>query len=219
MKKFLLRLIIRLYLIALIALFGTGLLFRWAGGRVVEEPQFPRIKEVIVHKAVVNIGNYCSGVIIKKNLIATAAHCIRGQKRAKIIFYNQDKAYADVLYVGKPGRRDFAFLQVDTLNLPYIPLATKQPYPLTLIKHLGYSGTKAQWATPGIALIPILTMRGLGFLAAIQIIPGDSGGAIVDWYGKRVYGIGYASYWPIKVGLAMYAPAYLIREKLKELRL
>jgi len=182
---------------------------------------FPDNKIPISNESVVNVDYICSGVIVQRDLVLTAAHCISDENvdLITVIFSDSSSNKFDLRYIGKPGgSEDFAILIGDTGNRSYLPIAHSMPDPFSEIAHVGYSGTSRQWVTPGIYLGEFrYPFSGIyEFTAGCRVIPGDSGGAFINELGE-VIGIAWGSYWPINVGVAFMAPVENIKDKLNEL--
>jgi len=129
-----------------------------------------------------------SGMIIESNgLILTNAHVVSGVNTATIILQNKQSYKATV--VGRNENVDVALLKISGVNLPVVDLGNSDSMKQgEEIFALGfpYGFTDETTITKGI-LSARQNLNGTQFLQVdLQILPGNSGGPIVDKIGKVV---------------------------------
>lgn len=174
---------------------------------------FPMSKAPLIHKSVVHVGFGCSGFVIKRDTVLTAAHCVEHGGITLVEFYDRNKEPFKVVWRGKSNTSfDFAILKGKTYKYPPLKLAKKVPEPITAVQSLGYGGTPHQWWTPG---------RYLGsykneWYIVCEVIPGDSGSAVIDRETQEVIGIVYAAYYPERTALATIVPLMNIKKILNK---
>src|SRR3989338_1953834 len=127
-------------------------------------------------------------MIIENNgLILTNAHVISGVNTATITLQNKQSYEATV--VGKNENVDIALLKIPAINLPTVYLGNSDSMKQgEEIFALGfpYGFTDETTITKGI-LSARQNLDGIQFLQVdLQILPGNSGGAIIDKIGKVV---------------------------------
>lgn len=133
----------------------------------------------------------CSGFIIAKNIIMTAAHCVaRMEKDSDVLVYFQGgrKTLAKVLVVGSPEdiSKDFAVLSADTADITPFKVAKHRPKVGTFTLSLGHpDGDEFQFSSIGKVVISeggVVTVAGV-------VYPGESGGALISVETFEVVGL------------------------------
>jgi S1-C subfamily serine protease len=165
---------------------------------------YPRFDVPVEVPAVVSVGGWCTGFVAAPNVIFTAAHCVRDQKEdpfLTVTFWRGDKRVFFVAGYGEETDRDFAILFGDTMGVEPMKLRTSGELPAhgDLCTSIGYGGgSKLQQAVP---CTFDFKEPGTGFLIVnASVIPGDSGGPIIDLQTGEVFGIVVRTSYPFPQG-------------------
>jgi hypothetical protein len=138
-------------------------------------------------------GNFlCTGVVVKKNVVATAGHCLTRHRKVGVKILNRPmKVFTRWKYRFSPyTHEDWGFLIGDTGNIKPWKLKAgppKTPYPTTFISADPPEG-KQQRAIP-IVIDKYFYHKGiLNLIGQGVVIGGDSGSPILD-HEKNVIGL------------------------------
>lgn len=171
-----------------------------------ERQRFERPAEV---PQVVAVSSYCSGFVVAKGIVATAAHCARRVQedgnQVELRFSDGRRSRFRLLSFGDVDHRDVALLAGDTGEIEPVTLAAKAPVAGTVCLVVGHGGGSP---TQNAHLCEVRGFeRGYLQLSA-TIVGGDSGSPVYDFQTGEVFGIAVRSRFPVPSGLAVDA-AYL----------
>lgn len=127
----------------------------------------------------------CSGSVVGKDLVLTAAHCVEKLgEEVQVVFENSVSEKFVTVYIGEPGsRNDVALLSGKTHGVK--PLAVSEE-PLDLpgsCMFYGYAGTKVQMLMPCFLIEDVGPM---GIRGVAEAFPGDSGGPVIGRDGALI---------------------------------
>ena len=149
-------------------------------------PQFPHIVYKLESKLDEGLA-HCSCVVINDNIVVTAAHCIPEKVESRSIIV--DDKHADVVKYN--AVLDLAVLKVVGLGGHAVALRTDDIIPGLPISVIGY-GFAAKHLKYGFGWVADArddSLRAVGdrlYFSAAGVVPGDSGGAVVDFAGRLV---------------------------------
>lgn len=122
----------------------------------------------------------CSGFVIAKNRIMTAAHCVDAGQNGYITYPDGKKVAYKPLFWGLSGTStDVAIVAAPTFNLSPIPLAMEEQYPEPAFFFSSREGAPTGFPSVLQGLDPDALGFGLG-----QVFPGDSGSAVINAKGE-----------------------------------
>lgn len=122
----------------------------------------------------------CSGFVVAKNRIMTAAHCIEPKLRGFIIYPNGKRVSYKPLLWGLSGTStDVAILAAPTFDLQPIPLASEEHFPEPAFFFSSREGAPIGFPSVLQGIEQDALGHGLG-----QVFPGDSGSAVVNARGE-----------------------------------
>lgn len=157
----------------------------------------------------------CTGWVAKKDIVITAAHCVDNDTTPLVAIKKDPYVPFKILFRGESSSAtDFAILQGNTQDLEPLPLADKNPAHGQTIFFLSMRrGIKA--LLPG-TYTSIDTIWSGCLLFFGFVIPGDSGGPLIDET-NRVAGvvIGYQAT-PGEIRQGMAVPIENVLKKLAE---
>lgn len=165
----------------------------------------------------------CSGFVPHPGYVITAAHCIQealyeARPLLQVTFTNGYSASFEVVEYGKLDYRDFALLKGDTKEAIPLEFDSKIPVVGDVCASIGYGGyAQSQMISPCQVALNIGLVSGYLPLFA-DIIPGDSGSAVISIETQKVIGISVRSRSPIPVALATpirYAREALLKDLAK----
>jgi V8-like Glu-specific endopeptidase len=163
---------------------------------------YTRFEEISNVPNILSLNYSCTAWVIKKNLIATAKHCVMGmQERNALSLGVFTDGYSTNFKIINQGEeldhRDWAILEGDTRNLIPFDLATEAPEFDSNCWHAGYGGGSAvQHKMP--CSFGQEALGGFFTLHSVAI-PGDSGSPVVDEETGRVIGLVVRTGYPIPV--------------------
>lgn len=146
--------------------------------------QFPKIVYMLDAKLGDDSG-HCSAVVIAEDVVVTAAHCVPPDPTNRAIAV--DEKHADVLRVN--AQLDLAVLKVGGLGGRPVALRKDELLPGLPISVIGYgfAAHRLKYGFGWIADARDNSLRAAGdrlYFSAAGVVPGDSGGAVVDFAGK-----------------------------------
>jgi S1-C subfamily serine protease len=155
----------------------------------------------------------CSGTVIAKGLVATAAHCVA--KNELVTVFAEEWAEGEVfeaIFSGIPGGRwDVAILKGNTRDIVPAVLATSLDGPQGCF-FFGYAGTEIEMMMPCYLHSDV---GPIGILGVGEARPGDSGGGVFGANGLMI-GITWGSN---MVDETVVVPIQELHTALKELKL
>lgn len=144
----------------------------------------------------------CTGFIVAKDIVVTAAHCLSEKVGIKIVgFADGRKEAFQVLKVSDTPSpyTDFAILKVNTAALSAAALERGKVTPLTPTIQFRYSlEDEHQYIMPGMYMLTTDAV----WISSIAL-PGDSGGPVMSAESEKVIGLVTQSLYPIPVTRAV----------------
>lgn len=139
------------------------------------------------------LGAQGSGWVVRRNLVATNAHVVAGQKETQVVSAGGGSLRARVVYVD--ARNDVAILRVQNLAIAPLAVDSRGPFPKPVVL-LGYPQDGALTATAGTAGEPRSVLAPDAYRRRVRprtvvplrgrVEPGESGGPVVDRRGSVV---------------------------------
>lgn len=135
-------------------------------------------------------GGRCSGFIVAKDTIFTAAHCTEGHTEINVHFDDGAKRRFKVVEEGIPGSGiDYAVLQGDTRKIEPLRVSADIPERFSSCFTVGYGGPdqhEPQQTAPCIINSVVMEFPAPALEIIGRVIPGDSGGVLIDNQGRAV---------------------------------
>lgn len=141
-------------------------------------------------------GSICSGALVQKNLILTAAHCV--DRLRPVYVYFKDNPRSEARLVGLAKRQDLALLQVTSPErLEPLPIlsANEKSYegqPIATIGHpVGFSNLRAS-SVLNSNYVHVMTAGMIsrvsdeGLVSDMSVSPGNSGGPVLNQKGEVI---------------------------------
>lgn len=155
---------------------------------------------------VVAVGRFCSGFVVAKGVVATAAHCadrVREEgNQVELRFADGRRTSARVLVYGDVDHRDVALLAADTGDVEPVLLAARAPVAGTVCLVVGHGGGSP---TQNAHLCEVRgAERGYLQLSA-TVIGGDSGAPVYNFETGEVFAVAVRSRFPVPSALAVDA--------------
>jgi len=172
----------------------------------------PAIDEAVVRLEINN--SLCSGFVVAKDLIATAAHCVARKTpitHALVNFLDGTDVPFKVVAKGSvQAGHDWALVSADTREIVPIPFNIALPTPGMVVASVGHPhGVIEQWMTFGM----VMQVGKVIILAEINY-PGESGSVIMDQGGNA---IGILSAVNLQTPVAYITPIEILASKMYEL--
>jgi S1-C subfamily serine protease len=120
----------------------------------------------------------CSGVVIAEDTVLTAAHCVEDTARPSITVGSR---HAEVLRLNRV--LDIAVLKVKVKNQLVMPLAPVNP---KLGSEVAAAGFLLGAEELHVQFGHVSAIHGERIVANVQVLPGDSGGPMIDTQGRLV---------------------------------
>lgn len=117
----------------------------------------------------------CSGFVVKRNVVATAKHCLDSSDIRTVEFADGRREEFVPAYVSK--NLDFTLLLVDTKQIEPFRLDPRPNHTLHQVNQIGYTdGGPDQLITPGL----VVGRFGERLITTAMAIKGDSGGVVLN---------------------------------------
>lgn len=145
---------------------------------------------------IVSGGAICSGALIEKDMIVTAAHCVSALHPIFVHFKNHLRISAEILVLSKAS--DLALIKLDSkVNVSPIPLAleTEKNIEGTAITTIGHPVGQANFKIQSVLRSEythvmssglISRVANEGFVSDMSVSPGNSGGPVLNIKGEIV---------------------------------
>lgn len=150
--------------------------------------QFPHIVYPLEAKAGDAEGSSrCSAIVIVDDIVLTAGHCIPDKPEGRAVIV--DEKHAEVLKHNTV--LDLAVLKVVGLGGKPVALRQEELAPGTPLSVIGYGfgAHRLKYGFGWVSDVRDNSLRGVGdrlYFSATGVVPGDSGGAVVDFAGRLV---------------------------------
>jgi len=184
--------------------------------QISQSPACPRRPEVsVASPRVVIINDECTGFILADGYVGTANHCMEpaeknvlGDKQT-VTFFDGSKEVFTLIAKGNADEKDYALLRGSTHGIAPSPVAMLSPAVDGVVRAVGYGGGDRGLNTLHMT-VGAYEGEYEGYMkSAIVVLPGDSGGPLLDEEGN-ICGINVRTGYPIPIGLSVKA-FYLVQ--------